>query len=278
MTPGFGSRTLWVAPAPCANEWAGVGDGEPAGGGLPAPVLNCVTRRRSESMHTQQVKCTTIIAAVTGSLFVAAAPAAARDFRVKIPVARLRDAGRTGRKRHEWRRRARRSGTGTVAFSSTATNLLTTDANLAATEEAIPEIYVRRPQLGTTELASATATGEKANAGLHRTIAVVHRRPRRIPSAANNLDPAGSGNQQLRRLRQGPRHGNGDPRLRPRAAASRANGPTSDVALSGDGQAVAFVSTATNLDPRDTDSAPDVYVKNLVTGTRHARVHRARRE
>ena len=38
------------------------------------------------------------------------------------------------------------------------------------------------------------------------------------------------------------------------------------MALSGNGRRVAIVSRATNLDPRDTDDAPDVYVKRLTTG------------
>src|SRR3989304_4497796 len=36
--------------------------------------------------------------------------------------------------------------------------------------------------------------------------------------------------------------------------------------LSADGTKVAFASSATTLDPADTDSVPDIYVKDLITG------------
>lgn len=39
-----------------------------------------------------------------------------------------------------------------------------------------------------------------------------------------------------------------------------------DPAISGDGRVVAFYSFATNLDPQDRDSIPDIYVKDLRTG------------
>ncbi len=41
---------------------------------------------------------------------------------------------------------------------------------------------------------------------------------------------------------------------------------TAQVFTSADGTRVAFLSTATNLDPGDTDTCWDVYLKNLVTG------------
>jgi hypothetical protein len=44
------------------------------------------------------------------------------------------------------------------------------------------------------------------------------------------------------------------------------NGPSKDVTLTPDGTKVAFLSSATNLDPADSDSLYDVYVKDLVTG------------
>jgi hypothetical protein len=46
----------------------------------------------------------------------------------------------------------------------------------------------------------------------------------------------------------------------------KGNGHSFFSSLSADGTKVAFVSVATNLDPADTDSVVDVYVKNLVTG------------
>ncbi|MBA3553118.1 MAG: PD40 domain-containing protein, partial [Actinobacteria bacterium] len=45
----------------------------------------------------------------------------------------------------------------------------------------------------------------------------------------------------------------------------KGNGPSGNPALSADGTKVAFYSSATNLDPGDTDTANDVYVKDLDT-------------
>ena len=50
------------------------------------------------------------------------------------------------------------------------------------------------------------------------------------------------------------------------AAGVKGNGKSRSPSLSADGTKVAFLSHATNLDPRDTETSPDVYVKNLVTG------------
>jgi Tol biopolymer transport system component len=46
----------------------------------------------------------------------------------------------------------------------------------------------------------------------------------------------------------------------------KGNGLSTEVSLSADGTKVAFRSQATNLDPADTDSTSDIYVKNLTTG------------
>lgn len=47
---------------------------------------------------------------------------------------------------------------------------------------------------------------------------------------------------------------------------SRANGVSENPSMSADGRYVAFESTANNLNPADTDTARDVYVKDLRTG------------
>ena len=49
-------------------------------------------------------------------------------------------------------------------------------------------------------------------------------------------------------------------------AGVKGNGESIEVSVSADGTKVAFVSSATNLDPADTDSSKDVYVKDLTTG------------
>jgi Tol biopolymer transport system component len=49
-------------------------------------------------------------------------------------------------------------------------------------------------------------------------------------------------------------------------AGVKSNGVSDEADISADGTVVAFRSTATNLDPADTDTVPDVYEKDLVTG------------
>jgi Tol biopolymer transport system component len=49
-------------------------------------------------------------------------------------------------------------------------------------------------------------------------------------------------------------------------AGTKGNGDSLEASLSADGTKVAFTSGATNLDPADTDSSGDVYVKDLITG------------
>jgi Tol biopolymer transport system component len=83
-------------------------------------------------------------------------------------------------------------------------------------------------------------------------------------SAATNLDPA-AGTQQVDAYVKDLATG-ALTLVSTSSSSERANGPTSDVVLSGNGREIAFASTATNLDPRDTDSAPDVYVKDLASG------------
>jgi Tol biopolymer transport system component len=46
----------------------------------------------------------------------------------------------------------------------------------------------------------------------------------------------------------------------------KGNGPSTNPWISGDGTRVAFESSSTNLDPGDTNSQVDVYVKDLITG------------
>jgi hypothetical protein len=50
------------------------------------------------------------------------------------------------------------------------------------------------------------------------------------------------------------------------ASGTEANAESGSASLSGDGQSVAFVSSANNLVPDDTNDAADVFVKNIATG------------
>lgn len=50
------------------------------------------------------------------------------------------------------------------------------------------------------------------------------------------------------------------------SGGTKSNGHSGVPSLSGDGSIVAFASSATNLDPSDTDSTADIYAKDLTTG------------
>jgi TolB protein len=147
------------------------------------------------------------------------------------------------------------SGDGrSVAFSSTATDLMPND------QDASPDIYVRRLDDDTTELASVTGSGEKGDAISTRPSLSYDGDRVAFLSAASNLDPAGGEptvDAYVKDLYTGELT-----RVSESSTGERANGQTSAVAISDNGRVVAFVSDATNLDPRDTDAAPDVYVAN----------------
>jgi hypothetical protein len=51
------------------------------------------------------------------------------------------------------------------------------------------------------------------------------------------------------------------------ATGAKANGFSDGAAVSGDGRFVAFWSAASNLDPADINSIPDVYVRDMQTNT-----------
>jgi Tol biopolymer transport system component len=147
------------------------------------------------------------------------------------------------------------SGDGSaVAFSSTATDLTAATGTNPA-----PGIYVRRLYSGSTVLASATAAGEAGNALSTRPSLSVDGSRAAFLSSATNLDPADRAQDTDAYLKD---LWSGAVRLVPAPLRGvRANGPASAVAIAGNGRSVAFVSRATNLDPRDTDTAPDVYVE-----------------
>ena len=147
---------------------------------------------------------------------------------------------------------------GSVAFSSMATDLVAED------QDPSPDIYVRRLTDGTTVLASVTAAGEKGNAISTRPSLSFDGERVAFLSAATNLDAADDEQRVDAYVKE--LDTSHVTRVSASSTGERGNGLTSAVALSGDGRRVAFVSRATNLDPRDTDDAPDVYVKKLTTG------------
>jgi uncharacterized repeat protein (TIGR01451 family) len=145
-----------------------------------------------------------------------------------------------------------------VAFRSVATNLDLADS------DSISDIYVKDLVTGDVTLASISDDGVKANSESFDPSLSGDSTKVAFWSDATNLDPADSdGISDIYVMDLV----TGDITL---ASTSddgvKANSASSGPRLSADGTRVAFLSDATNLDPADTDSIPDVYVKDLVTG------------
>jgi uncharacterized repeat protein (TIGR01451 family) len=142
-----------------------------------------------------------------------------------------------------------------VAFISNSTNLDSADT------DNIPDIYVKDVVTGDITLASATDAGVKANgASFHPSLSGYGTRVAFI-STVTNLDPADTDDFEDVYVKD---LVTGDLTL---ASASdsgvKANSPSLHPSLSADGARVAFISYAGNLDPADTDSIGDVYVKEV---------------
>jgi Tol biopolymer transport system component len=155
--------------------------------------------------------------------------------------------------------RASLSADGTrVAFDSFATNLDPGDT------DAIMDLYVKDLLSGDIVLASTADDGTKGNAESFEASLSADGTSVAFGSFASNLDP-------------GDTAGDVDVYVKDLVSADLVLASTADdgtkgnddgvnPSLSADGARVGFNSTATNLDPGDTDADADVYVKDLVSG------------
>jgi uncharacterized repeat protein (TIGR01451 family) len=146
-----------------------------------------------------------------------------------------------------------------VAFNTSATNLDPGD-----TDQSIDDVYVKNLVTGDLTLASTSDNGVKGNSHSYNPSLSSDGTRVAFHSHATNLDPADTGsdpNIYVKDLITG------DISLAS-TSDSGVKGNSSSVwpTLSADGTKVAFDSVATNLDQADTDTIPDVYVKNLSTG------------
>jgi Tol biopolymer transport system component len=147
-----------------------------------------------------------------------------------------------------------------VAFQSTATDLVAaSDANAAN------DVFRRHLGSGTTVLVSFNAGGTAAANGASENPSISADGSRvAFQSAATNLhgdDGDPTPDVFVRDLSGAPvtlliSRASG-------AAGVKGNGGSHDAAISGNGLAVAFHSHATNLEPRDTTSLPDIFVRDL---------------
>ena len=152
-----------------------------------------------------------------------------------------------------------------VAMTSAATNLDPADA------DATTDVFVRDIAANTTTLASRAsgAAGVKANAATGFLGVAISDDGSKVTfdSNATNLDAADTDatvDAYMRDLATsttilvGRATG---------AAGAKANAATGLSIISGDGRSVAFGSNGTNLDPADTDSAVDIFVRDVVANT-----------
>jgi hypothetical protein len=145
-----------------------------------------------------------------------------------------------------------------VAFDSRATNLDPADS------DAVYDIYVKDLVTGDIVLASTSDDGKKANAASNGPSLSGDGDTVAFFSYATNLDPADTDfviDIYVKNLVTG------DISLASTSdEGDKGNGTSRDPELSHDGTMVTFWSSATNLDPADTDVDDDVYVKSLATG------------
>ena len=145
-----------------------------------------------------------------------------------------------------------------VAFQSAATTLDPGDA------DATPDIYLKDVATGDLTLASASTSGVKGDGTSARPSIAQSGTRVAFDSTADNLVGADKDTDQdvyVKLL------GTGKLLLVSRSATgAKANRTAHEPSLSGNGRKVAFSSSATNLDPADTDTVDDVFVKNLPTG------------
>jgi Tol biopolymer transport system component len=146
----------------------------------------------------------------------------------------------------------------TVVFQSEATNLDPADTDPAS------DVYVKDLVTGQISLASTADDGTKGNGVSELPALSADGTKVSFDSAATNLDPADTDtvcDVYVKDLVTG--------QLSLASTAddgTKGDACSSGPALSRNGARIAFTSLATNLDPSDADGAPDVYVKDLVTG------------
>lgn len=146
-----------------------------------------------------------------------------------------------------------------VAFDSLATNLVAADTN------GVADIFVRDMTLGTTEIASLTASGGQADGDSYDFAMSADARVIAFTSAATNLVDGDSAT--TRRLFVRNRQLLTTQRVSLAPDGTAGNDADALPALSGNGRFVAWASLSTNLVPAvDTNTDADIYVRDLLAG------------
>ncbi len=147
---------------------------------------------------------------------------------------------------------------GTVAFVSQGTNLDPADTDF------LKDIYVKTLAGGTLVLASTSTAGVKGNNTSKEPSIAGGGNKLAFSSEATNLDPAdtdGGDDVYVKDLTTGTLS-----LISTSDSGVKGNDVSFNPRISGDGKRVAFLSRSTNLDPADTDSDTDAYLKDLTTG------------
>jgi Tol biopolymer transport system component len=146
-----------------------------------------------------------------------------------------------------------------VAFFSDSTNLDPADT------DTVRDVYLKNLKTGDIQLVSTSGSGVKATGGGSLNPAISgNGRAVAFESFADNLDPADTDTGLDVYVKT---VGTGALALASTSdTAVKGNGISADPSLPAKASKVAFSSEATNLDPADTDSRSDIYVKNLTTG------------
>ncbi|MEW6742160.1 MAG: calcium-binding protein [Planctomycetota bacterium] len=146
-----------------------------------------------------------------------------------------------------------------VAYVSEASNLVPDDTN------AVADIFVHDTYFRYNERVSVASDGTEANAQSSRPAISANGRFVVFQSAADNLvpdgaDPAGG-------VFMHDRNTHTTSRVAVSSTGEPANGWSAFASVSRDGRFVAFMSTASNLVPDDTNGTRDVFVRDTVLGT-----------
>jgi WD40-like Beta Propeller Repeat len=146
-----------------------------------------------------------------------------------------------------------------VAFDSIATSLAGRDTNMEA------DVFVHDRTTATTKRVSVSSTGQQANESSSRPALDAAGDTVVFDSFASNLVP-GDTNQALDVFAHDLTTG-ATTRVSLRSNEAQGNAQSHTPSISSNGRFVAFVSTASNLVPGDTNNAEDIFVRDLVAGT-----------
>jgi Tol biopolymer transport system component len=145
-----------------------------------------------------------------------------------------------------------------VVFTSTATNLDPGDG------DSTDDVYLKKLGTGDLVLLSTSLLGVKGNNPSRNPSLSKNGKRVAFESSANNLHPSDPDtfvDVYVKTIA-----GGAIGVASSTSTGVKGNRASSDPTISGNGNKVAFLSTATNLDPGDTDIQPDAYVKNIISG------------